>query len=81
MNSNAGLYKINFADNEDGIILSNNGEVFITSDAGKNWNKKYVGQPIVLNDVKKLKSGNFILTGNNGNIFRSKANSKSFDPQ
>jgi len=46
--------------------------VFISSDAGKNWSKKFIGTPLILNDIQKLNSGNFIIAANNGNLIQSK---------
>lgn len=71
--SNSGLYKISF-ENNDGIILSNTGEIFYSNDSGKSWQKKYIGQPLILNDIKQLNSGNFIVACNGGNIYKSKIN-------
>ena len=48
----------------------------MSNDAGKNWKKSFIGEPIILNDVQKLNSGNFIAVGNNGNIVQSRINSK-----
>ena len=68
-------YKISFDNNGEGIALSNRGELFFSYDAGKTWSKKTVGQPLILNDIKQLNSGNFIIACNSGNIYKSKISS------
>ncbi len=68
--------KLNYENSGDGIILSNRGEHFISNDSGKSWDKKNVGQPVILNDIKQLNSGNFIIACNGGNIYKSKMASK-----
>lgn len=74
--STSGLYKIKFDNNGEGIILSNRGEVFISEDAGKSWQRKYIGAQLMLNDIHKLISGNFLIAANNGNLIQSKINVK-----
>lgn len=71
-NTSSGLFRIYFENNEDGMILSNRGEIFKTTDAGKSWLKTNIGKPVVLNDVKKLTAGRYIVIGNNGSLFKSK---------
>lgn len=72
LETKSGLYKIKFVNSDEGMILSNRGEVFFTYDAGKNWVKKYIGAPLILNDIHKLNSGNFLIACNNGNLIQSK---------
>jgi photosystem II stability/assembly factor-like uncharacterized protein len=66
------LYKVNINNNGEGIILSNRGEIFFSNDAGKSWIKQTVGQPLILNDIKQLNSGNYIIACNGGTIYKSK---------
>lgn len=72
--SSSGLYKIIFENFEDGIILSNHGEIFSTSDGGQTWVSESIGKPIILNDIQRLSSGNYVIVGNNGHVLKSKQN-------
>jgi serine/threonine protein kinase len=72
LGTNSGLYKIFFENNNIGFILSNRGEIFKSTDAGKVWKATSIGKPVVLNDIKKLQAGNYIIVGNNGSVFISK---------
>ncbi|HQJ45595.1 MAG TPA: hypothetical protein PK195_03060, partial [Ignavibacteriaceae bacterium] len=71
INSSSGLYKIIFDNSDNGIIITNRGEVLHSSDAGKSWKMKSIGKPVALNDIKQLNSGKYMIVGNNGSLFKS----------
>ena len=73
------MYSLDFADEENGFIVGQDGAVYHTDSGGKNWKVLDLGTGEDLKSIKYLSGTQVIIVGKNGTKFKSNDGGQSWE--